>query len=88
MATPRAASTDRNPTPAQAADIACAEAVRLRLLAALDEVSGALRALSPSNSNRFPDTGDLLLAKGRAEAASYNLGYCVGQIDIHTRRRA
>ena len=76
---------DRTPTPAQAADIACADAARLRLLAALDDLSGALRALSPSN--RFPDAGDLLLCKGRAGAAAYQLGYVVCAIDTHNRRK-
>ena len=82
---PRAASTDRTPTPSQAEDIACADHSRKLLLAALDDLSGALRALSPDN--RHPDAGDLLLARGRADAAAYNLGRTVGMIDTHNRRK-
>lgn len=73
-------------TPSMRADADVADVARRNLHAALDDLAGALRALSPGG--RPVDCADLMLAKGRAEAAAYYLGLTVGTIDTHNNRRA
>ena len=66
------------------ADIA--DAMRSNLLTALDDLSGAMRALSPGA--RFPvATVDLSTAGTRADAAAYYLGLAIGQVDQYNRDR-
>jgi hypothetical protein len=71
-------------TPSMREDADVADTARRNLLAALDDLSGALRALSPGG--RPVDLADLMLARGRADAAAYYLGLTVGTIDTHNNR--